>query len=90
MQSEKDKMISARFQGKPFNTTVIQVYAPSITAEEAEVEQFYEDLQDLLELTPQKDVLFITGDRNAKVGSQEIPGVTGKFGLEYRKKQGKG
>ena len=69
------------FQGKPFNITVIQVYAPTSNAEEAEVEQFYEDLQDILELTPKKDVLFIIGDWNAKVGSQEIPGVTGKFGL---------
>ena len=69
-------MISVRFQGKPFNITVIQVYAPTNNAEEAEVEQFYEDLQDLLELTPQKDVLW-----NAKVGSQETPGITGKFGL---------
>ena len=74
-------MISIHFQGKPFNITVIQVYAPTSNAEEAEVEQFYEDLQDLLELTPQKDVLFITGKWNAKVGSQETPGVTGKFGL---------
>ena len=74
-------MISVYFQGKPFNITVIQVYAPASNAEEAEVEQFYEDLQDLLELTPKKDVLFITGDGNATVGSQEIPGVTGKFGL---------
>ena len=74
-------MISVRFQGKPFNITVIQVYAPTSNAEEAEVEQFYEDLQDLLELTPKKDVLFIIGDWNAKVGSQEIPEVTGKFGL---------
>ena len=74
-------MISIRFQGKPFNIRVIQVYAPTSTAEEAEVEQFYEDLQDLLELTPKKDVLFIIGDWNAKVGSQETPGVTGKFGL---------
>ena len=78
-------MISVRFQGKPFNITVIQVYAPTSNTEEAEVEQFYEDLQDLLELTPQKDVLFITGDWNAKVGSQETPGVTGKFGLGVRK-----
>ena len=70
-------MISARFQGKPFNITVIQVYA----TEEAEVEWFYEDLQDLLELTPKNDVLFIIGDWNAKVGSQETPGVTGKFGI---------
>ena len=71
-------MISVRFQGKPFNITVIQVYAPTSNTEEAEVEQFYEDLQDLLQLT---DVLFIIGDWNAKVGSQETPGVTGKFGL---------
>ena len=74
-------MISVHFQGKPFNTTVTQVYALTSIAEEAEVRWFYEDLQDLLELTPQKDVLFIIGDWNAKVGSQEIPGVTGKFGL---------
>ena len=74
-------MISVRFQGKPFNITVIQVYAPTSNAEEAEVEQFYEDLKDLLELTPKKDVLFIIGDWNAKVGSQETSGVTGKFGL---------
>ena len=74
-------MLPASFQGKPFNITVIQAYAPTSNAEEAEVEGFYEDLQDLLELTPQKDVLFITGDWNAKVGSQETPGVTGKFGL---------
>ena len=74
-------MISVSFQGKPFNIAVIQVYAPSSNAEEAEVEQFYENLQDLLELTLQKDVLFIIGDCNAKVGSQETPGVTGKFGL---------
>ena len=74
-------MISVRFQGKPFNITVIQAYAPTSNAEEAEVERFYEDLQDLLELTPKKDVLFIIGDWNAKVGSQERPGVTGKFGL---------
>ena len=72
-------MISVRFQGKPFNITVIQVYAPTTNAKEAEVEGFYDDLQDLLELIPQKDVLFITGDWNAKVGSQEIPGVTGQF-----------
>ena len=72
-------MISVRFQGKPFNLTVIQVYAPTSNAEEAEVEWFYEDLQDLLELTPQNDVLFIIGDWNAKVGSQETPGVTGTF-----------
>ena len=74
-------MVSVRFQGKPFNITVIHVYAPTSNAEEAEVERFYEDLQDLLELTPKKDVLFIIGDWNAKVGSQETPGVTGKFGL---------
>ena len=74
-------MITVRFQGKPFSITVIQIYAPTSNTEEAEVEQFYEDLQDLLELTPPKDVLFIIGDWNAKVGSQEIPGVTGKFGL---------
>ena len=74
-------MISVRFQGKPFSITVIQVYAPISNAEEAEVEWFYEDLQDLLELRPQKDVLFITGDWNAKVGSQETLGITGKFGL---------
>ena len=74
-------MVSVCFQGKPFNIIVIQVYAPTSNAEEAEVERFYEDLQDLLELTPKKDVLFIRGDWNAKVGSQETPGVTGKFGL---------
>ena len=74
-------MISVHFQGKSFNITVIQDYAPISNAEEAEVEWFYADLQDLLELTPQKDVLFIIGDWNAKVGSQETPGVTGKFGL---------
>ena len=74
-------MISLHFQGKPFNITVIQAYAPTSNAEEAEVEWFYEDLQDLLELTPKKDVLFITGNWNAKVRSQETPGVTGKCGL---------
>ena len=78
---KNDRMISVHFQGKPFNITIIQVYAPTSNAEEAEVEWFYEDLQELLELTPQKDVLFIIGDWNAKVGSQETPGVTGKFGL---------
>ena len=78
---KNDRMISVRFQGKPFNIIVIQVYAPTSNAEEAEVEWFYEDLQDLLELTPKKDVLFIIGDWNAKVRSQETPGVTGKFGL---------
>ena len=82
-------MISVRFQGKPFNITVIQVYAPIRNAEEAEGEWFYEDLQDLLELTPKKDTLFIIGDWNAKVGSQETPGVTGKFGLGVGMKQGK-
>ena len=81
MQSQKRQMISVRLQGKPFNITVIQIYAAISNAEEAEIEQFYEELQDLLELTPKKDVLFILGDWNAKVGSQEIPGVTGKFGL---------
>ena len=74
-------MISVHFQGKPFNITVIQVYAPTSNAEEAEVEGFYEDLQDLLELTPKKDVLFIIADWNAKVGSYETPGVIGQFGL---------
>ena len=78
---KNDRMISVRLQGKAFNITVIQAYAPTSNTEEAEVEWFYEDLQDLLELTPQKDVLFIIGDWNAKVGSQELPGVTGKFGL---------
>ena len=81
-------MISVRFQGKPFNITVIQVYAPTSNAEEAEVEQFYEDVQDLLELIPQKDVLFIIGDWNAKVGSQEIPAVAGKFGLGVQNEAG--
>ena len=78
---KNNRMISVRFQGKPFNITVIQVYAPTSNTEEAEVEWLYEDLQDLLELTPKKDVLFIIGDWNAKVGGQETPGVTGKFGL---------
>ena len=77
-------MISVRLQGKPFNIRVIQVYAPTSNTEETEVEWFYEDLQDLLELTPRRDVLFIIGDWNAKVGSQETPGVTGKFGLGMR------
>ena len=81
-------MISVRFQGKPFNITVIQTYAPTSNAEEAEVEQFYEDLQDLLELTPKQDVLFIIGDWNAKVGSQETPGVTGKFGCGEQNEAG--
>ena len=81
-------MISVCLQGKPFNITVIQAYAPTSNAEEAEVERFYEDLQDPLELTPQKDVLFIIGDWNAKVGSQETPGVRGKFGLGMRNEAG--
>ena len=85
---KNDRMISVRFQGKPFNTTVIQVYAPTSNAEEAEAEWFYEDLQDLLKLTPKKDVLFILGDWNAKAGSQETPGVTGKFGLGIRNEAG--
>ena len=85
---KSDKMISVPLQGKPFNITVIQVYAPISNAEEAEFERFYEDLQDLLELTPKKDVLFIIGDWNAKVGSQETPGVTGKFGLGIRNEAG--
>ena len=83
-------MISVHFQGKPFNITVIQVYAPTSNTEEGEVEQFYEDLQDLSEITLKKDVLFIIGDWKAKVGNQEIPGVTGKYGLKYKMKQGKG
>ena len=81
-------MISVRFQGKPFNITVIQAYAPTSHAEEAEVEQFYEDSQDVLELTPKKDVPFIIGDWNAKVGSQETPEVTGKFGLGVQNEAG--
>ena len=81
-------MVSVRFQGKPFNITVIQVYARTSYAEEADVEWFYEDLQDLLERTPRKDVLFIIGDWNAKVGSQETPGVTGKFGLGIQNEAG--
>ena len=81
-------MISIHLQGKPFNITVIQVYALTINAEEAEVEWFYEDLQDLLELTPKTDVIFIIGDWNAKVGSQEIPGLTGKFGLGLQNEAG--
>ena len=83
-------MISVHFQGKPFNITLIQVYAPNTNAEEAEVEQFYNDLQDLLELTSKKDVIFIIHDLNANVGSQEIPGVTGSLALEYKMKQEKG
>ena len=85
---KNDRMISVRFQGKSFKITVIQAYAPISNAEEAEVEWFYEDLQDLSELTPQNDVLFIIGDWNAKVGSQETPGVTGKFGLGVRNEAG--
>ena len=81
-------MISVHFQGKPFNITVIQVYATTSKAEDAGVEWFYEDLQDLLELTPKKDDLFIIGDWNAKVGSQEIPGVTGKFALKLQNEAG--
>ena len=81
-------MLSVHFQGKPFNITVIQVYAPTSNAEEAEVEQFCQDLQDLLEPIPKKDVLFIIGDWNAKVASQETPGVTGKFGLGAQSEAG--
>ena len=77
---KNDRMISVHFQGKPFNITVIQVYVPTSNVEEADVERFYEHLQDLLDVTPKKDVLFIIGDWNAKVGSQELPGITGKFG----------
>ena len=87
---KNDRMISDHFQGKPFNITVIQVDAPTSNAEEAEVERFYEDLQDLLELTPQKDVLFVIGNWNAKVGSQETPGVTDKFGHGVQNEAGKG
>ena len=83
-------MISVHFQGKPFNIIVIQVYAPTSNAEAAEVERFYEDLQDLLELTPQKDGLFIIGHWNAKGEHQETPGVTGKYGLGIRNEAGKG
>ena len=85
---KNDRMISVRFHGKPFNITIIQVYALTSNAEKAEVEQFYEDLQDLLELTPQKDVLFIIEVWNAKVGSQETPGVTGKLGLGVQNEAG--
>ena len=81
-------MLSLHFQGKPFHITVIQVYASTTNAEEAEVEWFYEDLQDLLELTPKTDVIFIIGDWNAKVGSQEIPGITGEFGLGLQNEAG--
>ena len=83
-------MISVRFQSKPFNITVIQVYASTSNAEEAEVESFFEDLEDLLGQTPQKDVLFIIGEWNAKVGNQEIPAVTGKFGIGVQNKAGNG
>ena len=85
---KNDRVISIHLQGKPFNITVIQVYAPTSNTEEAEVEWFYEDLQDLLEITPPKDVLFIIGDWNAKVGSQETPGITGKFGLGIQNEAG--
>ena len=85
---KNDRMISVHFQGKPFNITVIQVYAPTSNADEPEVEWFYEELQDLLELIPKKEVFFIIGDRNAKVRSQEIPGVTGKFGLGRQNEAG--
>ena len=85
---KNDRMISLRFQGKPFNITEIQVYAPTSNAEKTEVGRLYEELQDLLELTPPKDVLFIIGDWNAKVGSQETPGVTGKFGREVQNEAG--
>ena len=88
MQSQKQRMISVHFKGKQFNITVIQAYAPTSNAEKAEVERFYEDLQDLLELEPKKDVLFIIGDWNAKVGNQETPGVTGKFGLGVQNEAG--
>ena len=87
---KNNRMISVHFQGKPFYIIVIQVYAPTINAEEAEVEWFYEDLQDLLELTHKKDVILIIGDWNAKVGSQETPGVTGKFGLGVENEAGQG
>ena len=87
--SKNDRMISVRLQDKPFNITVIQVYAPTSNAEEVEVDWFYEDLQNLLELTPKRDVLFIIGDWNAKVGSQETPGVTGKFVLGVQNEAGR-
>ena len=88
MQFKNDRMISVRLQGKLFNITVIQVYAPTSNDEEAEIERFYEELQDPVELTPKKDVLFIIGDWNAKVRSQETPGVKGKFGLGMRNEAG--
>ena len=87
MQSQNDRMIFVHLHGKPFNITVTQVYAQTSNAEEAEVEWFYEELQDLLELTLKRDILFIIGDWNAKIGSQETPGVTGKFALECEMKQ---
>ena len=90
MRSQKDRMISVCLQGKPFNITIIQVYAPTTNAKQAEAELFCEDLQELLELTPKQDVLYITGDWNAKVGGQEIPGVKANLALEYKMKQGKG
>ena len=86
---KNDRMISVRFQGKPFNITVIQVYAMTSNAEEAAIEWFYEDLQDLLKLTPKKNILFIIGEWNATVGSQEIPGVMGKFGIGVKNEAGK-
>ena len=89
MHLKTDRMICVCFQGKPFNSTVIQVYALTSNAEEGEVEQLYENLQDLLELTPKKDVLFIIGDWNARVGSQETPGVAGKFGFKVQNLPGK-
>ena len=85
---KNNRMISVHFQGKPFNIMVIQVYVPTSNAEEAEVEWFYEDLQDLLELTLKKDIIFILGDWNAKVGNEEIPGMTGKFCLGVQKEEG--
>ena len=85
---KNDRMTSVRFQGKPYNITVIQAYDPTTNNKESKAEQFYDDLQDLLELTPKKDVLFIVVDWNAKVGSQEIPGVTGKFGFGVQDKAG--
>ena len=88
MHLKNDGTISVHFQSKPFNITVIRVYALTSNAEEAEVEWFYENIQDLLELTPKKDVLFIIGDWNAKVGSQETPGVTGKFGCRIQNEAG--
>ena len=89
MRSQK-RQNNLCFQGKPFNITAIQMYAPTTNTEEAEVERFYDDLQDLLELTPKKDVLFILGDWNANVGSQEKPGVTGKFGVAVQNEAGQG